>query len=124
MSQTLGQALTELNVKNHMDLLKIGIGINKESNEQKKLKQYLNVIKIIEQVHIVDPNIYWQLFEIVGLIPPNSANGTAFIIQFRGNPNKKFLVKVPLSPNADSLVYEYYIGLALNTLKLVSLNAV
>lgn len=122
MSQTLGQALTELNVKNHMDLLKIGIGINKESNEQKKLKQYLNVIKIIEQVHIVDPNIYWQLFEIVGLIPPNSANGTAFIIQFRGNPNKKFLVKVPLSPNADSLVYEYYIGLALNTLKLSNIE--
>lgn len=107
--QSVNDVLKEL-------LVDVGINIGKiKANRKIQLTKYKDIFKIMEMY-----NLNGKCFDIVGRIPPNSANGTAFIIQFkRDSPDgKKFLVKVPLSSNSDSLTYEYYIGIALNLLTL------
>ena len=107
--QSINDVLKEL-------LIYTGINTGKIKDDRKlQLTKYKDIFKIMEIY-----NLNGKCLDIVGKIPPNSANGTAFIIQFKGDSpsGKKFLVKVPLSSTSDSLTYEYYIGIALNLLTL------
>jgi len=116
---TTDEVLRPLNIENPNNLLCLGIGIYGTFNKRLQLKRYLNFFKIMNS--ITSENLYKDFFKIVDRIPPSSANGTVFVIQFKWDwsDGKKFLVKVPLSVGeGDSLMYEYYIGIGLNHFKL------
>ena len=116
---TTDEVLRPLNIESSNHLLCLGTGIYGTVNKRLQLKRYLNFFKIMNS--ITSENLYKDFFKIVDRIPPSSANGTVFVIQFKWDwsDGKKFLVKVPLSiGEGDSLMYEYYIGIGLNHFKL------
>ncbi len=59
------------------------------------------------------------IFKIDKIIPINSANGRIFILKTLSKKYKtsKLLVKVASKETADPISYEYYVGLALNRLR-------
>jgi hypothetical protein len=113
------EVLGPLNIESSNHLLCLGTSIYGTVDNKLKLKRYLNFFKIMNS--ITSENLYKDFFKIVDRIPPSSANGTVFVIQFKWDwsDGKKFLVKVPLSVDeGDSLMYEYYVGIGLNHFKL------
>jgi hypothetical protein len=80
-----------------------------------KVEQYLQMFRALE----IRPDLYSEFFKIRKVLPISSANGKIFIIRCTGSDivDSEVIVKVPLSEESDSLLYEYYIGKTLNNLR-------
>jgi len=86
--------------------------------------KYLEMFKIFEK----NPELYDRFFKITKVLPIDSANGRIFLISLKKDPLKdnimdnELLVKIPLGDSSvdsvDSVCYEYYVGLALNNLRI------
>ena len=89
-----------------------------ESGEQIKL--FCNMFSDIFKNHIQYIN---KLFIVEDVFRQNSVNGKAFVINTKEPTvdvtlkNKLLVVKVALTPESDSLSYEYYIGKFLNIMR-------
>jgi hypothetical protein len=81
----------------------------------KNAKRYLQLFRSLES----KSDLYDKFFKITKVLPISSANGRVFIINSRTRDvqDSEVLVKVPLDDEADSLLYEYYIGMTLNNLR-------
>jgi putative lipoic acid-binding regulatory protein len=112
------------------------INLQEISNIRSKIKRddslYLssksNVIKYLEMFKIFEnkPELYNSFFKISKVLPIDSANGRIFLMSLKDNllnsgcnESSEILVKIPLNVDeSDSICYEYYIGLALNSLRI------
>jgi hypothetical protein len=76
-------------------------------------------IDILRQIFTNHKKLIKYIFKIDKIIPINSANGRIFILKTLSRKYKtsKLLVKVALRETADPISYEYYVGLALNRLR-------
>ena len=89
-------------------------------NSGEQVKIFCKMFSDIFKDHIQYIN---KLFIVEYVIPPNSVNGKAFIINTKDlnvdeTLKKQLLVvKVALTPQSDSLSYEYYIGKFLNIMR-------
>ena len=83
---------------------------------QDDVNKYIDILKEIFTNH---KKMIKYIFKIDKIIPINSANGRIFILKTLSKKYKtsKLLVKVALRETADPISYEYYVGLALNRLR-------
>lgn len=83
---------------------------------QDDVNKYIDILKEIFTNH---KKMIKYIFKIDKIIPINSANGRIFILKTLSKKYKtsKLLVKVALKETADPISYEYYVGLALNRLR-------
>lgn len=83
---------------------------------QDDVNKYIDILKDIFTNH---KKLIKYIFKIDKIIPINSANGRIFILKTLSNKYKtsKLLVKVAAKETADPISYEYYVGLALNRLR-------
>jgi hypothetical protein len=96
-----------------------------ESGEQ--IKIFCKMFNDIFKDHIQYVN---NLFIVEDVFPQNSVNGKAFVINTREQTvdmtlkEKLLVVKVALTPESDSLSYEYYIGRFLNIMRFMGITDV
>ena len=96
-----------------------------ESGEQ--IKIFCKMFSDIFKDHIQYIN---NLFIVEDIFPQNSVNGKAFVINTKDPivdmslKNKLLVVKVALTPESDSLSYEYYIGKFLNIMRYMGITDV
>ena len=83
---------------------------------QDDVNKYIDILREIFTNH---KKMIKYIFKIDKIIPINSANGRIFILKTLSKKYKtsKLLVKVALRETADPISYEYYVGLALNRLR-------
>ncbi len=83
---------------------------------QDDVNKYIDILREIFTNH---KKLIKYIFKIDKIIPINSANGRIFILKTLSKKYKtsKLLVKVALNKTADPISYEYYVGLALNRLR-------
>jgi hypothetical protein len=83
---------------------------------QDDVNKYIDILKDIFTNH---KNLIKYIFKIDRIIPISSANGRIFILKTLSNKYKtsKLLVKVAIEKTSDPISYEYYVGLALNRLR-------
>jgi hypothetical protein len=83
---------------------------------QDDVNKYIDILREIFTNH---KKMIKYIFKIDKIIPINSANGRIFILKTLSKKYKtsKLLVKVALKKTADPISYEYYVGLALNRLR-------
>lgn len=90
-------------------------------SDKQLIEKYTGLFSTLEK----NKELYDQLFDIVKILPIDSANGMVFLIRLKqlyakDVNNAIVLVKVALEleeDEADSLSYEYYIGKTLNNLR-------
>lgn len=84
---------------------------------QDDVNKYINILKEIFTNH---KKLIKYIFKIDRVIPINSVNGRIFILKTLSNKYKtsKLLVKVAAKETSDPISYEYYVGLALNRLRI------
>ena len=89
-------------------------------NSGEQVKIFCKMFSDIFKDHIQYIN---KLFIVEYVIPPNSVNGKTFIINTKDSnvdetlKKQLLVVKVALTPQSDSLSYEYYIGKFLNIMR-------
>jgi len=83
---------------------------------QDDVNKYIDILREIFTNH---KKLIKYIFKIDKIIPINSANGRIFILKTLSKKYKtsKLLVKVASKETADPISYEYYVGLALNRLR-------
>ena len=83
---------------------------------QDDVNKYIDILREIFTNH---KKMIKYIFKIDKIIPINSANGRIFILKTLSKKYKtsKLLVKVALRETTDPISYEYYVGLALNRLR-------
>jgi len=83
---------------------------------QDDVNKYIDILK---EIFTNYKKLLKYIFKIDKIIPINSANGRIFILKTLSNKYKtsKLLVKVASKETVDPISYEYYIGLALNRLR-------
>lgn len=86
---------------------------------RRNILRYLKMFKFLEE----NTYLYDKFFKIKKVLPINSANGRIFLISLKdnvkSNESSEILVKIPLNVDeSDSICYEYYVGLTLNSLRI------
>jgi hypothetical protein len=102
------------------------IGLKIQRDDSLYLSRTSDIVKYLEMFKIFEnkPELYNKFFKITKVLPIDSANGRIFLISLKDDLLKQgvsseILVKIPLTVNeSDSVCYEYYIGLALNSLRI------
>jgi hypothetical protein len=79
-----------------------------------KIQEYIKAFSDV--LNNLDIN---KIFKIVNFINQPSSNGSIYVVQLKKSVSKfsKLLIKVPKTPTADPVSYEYYVGLTLNNLR-------
>lgn len=86
--------------------------------DQKSINEYLKAFKVL----LSKSRDLNNVFKIDKKIEQESANGLIYVVKLKKSKSKfsKLLIKVQRNERADPASYEYYIGLALNTLREMS----
>lgn len=85
--------------------------------EMAKTKKYIRSFHKLLKYHLPIIN---NILKVTKVIQQNSANGKVFVVEIdKASFNvPKILIKVPLKVTSDPISYEYYIGMALNKLRI------
>lgn len=93
--------------------------------DSRLIKIYIDAFKNISDDNIVKTtkNIN-NIFEITNYINQQSSNGVVYIVKLKNSKSKfaKLLIKAAKTEKADPTSYEYYIGMALNSLRYMNVQ--
>lgn len=89
--------------------------------EMAKTKKYIRSFHKLLKYHLPIIN---SLLRVTKVLKQNSANGKVFVVEvYNASWNvPKLLIKVPLTKTSDPISYEYYIGMALNQLRIIGVR--
>jgi hypothetical protein len=83
--------------------------------DQKNINEYIKAFKVL----LSKSRDLNNIFKIDKKIEQESANGLIYVVKLKKSKSKfsKLLIKVQRNESADPATYEYYVGLALNSLR-------